>query len=135
MREKILRSMTAFITASILLTFVFVMGLMYSQENVEMKDSVRNEAGYIRLALERAGESYLDDTVGNVTNSRITLIDANGDIIYDSAKNADYMENHSDRPEVIDARKKGRKREQTTFCNVGRNNLLLCSFAGEWQRS
>lgn len=107
MKEKILRSMTAFIAASILLTFLFLMGLMCRQADVRMRESVRNEAGYIVLAMQRAGNEYLDDAVGNLTSSRITLVDKDGKILYDSVKNADYMENHQNRPEIQAARKDG----------------------------
>ncbi len=107
MRERILKSMTVFIAASILLTFVFVMLLMYRQEDAQMRERVRDEAGYIRMALESTGEDYLENGVADVTDSRITLIDVSGTVLYDSEEDADSMDNHWDRPEVADARENG----------------------------
>lgn len=119
MREKILRSMTAFIAASILLTFLFLMGLMYRQADGQMKESVQNESGYICQAIERAGKVYLDDTVGNLTSSRITLIDTDGGILYDSVKEAEDMENHRDRPEIRQAVKDGRGESTRLSATLG----------------
>ena len=107
MRERILKSMTVFIAASILLTFVFVMLLMYRQEDAQMRERVRDEAGYIQMALESTGEDYLENRVADVTDSRITLIDVSGTVLYDSEEDADSMDNHWDRPEVADARENG----------------------------
>ncbi|MGI6071031.1 MAG: ATP-binding protein [Blautia sp.] len=120
MREKILKSMTAFIAASILLTFLFLMGLMYRQADEQMRESVQNESGYICQAIERAGTAYLDDTVGNLTSSRITLISSGGEILYDSVKDAEAMENHKDRPEFIQAAKEGVGESTRLSATLGR---------------
>lgn len=40
-------------------------------------------------------------------NLRITLIDENGEVSFDSAANRHVLENHGNRPEVVEARQKG----------------------------
>ena len=38
-----------------------------------MQQDVKNEAKYIRYAIENIGEEYLTEETGNLTTSRITL--------------------------------------------------------------
>ena len=52
-------------------------------------------------AVEKAGSTFFDDFDSDVY--RVTWIAADGTVIYDTAADASYMENHSDRQEVIDA--------------------------------
>ena len=52
MRQKILKQVGVLLTVSILLTFLVVSLTMYSKFNGYMHDSVREEAEYIRVAIE-----------------------------------------------------------------------------------
>lgn len=42
-----------------------------------------------------------------MTNSRITLLDEDGTVLFDSVKDAKELENHGNRPEFVKARKEG----------------------------
>ena len=72
-----------------------------------MQQDVKNEAKYIRYAIENIGEEYLTEETGNLTTSRITLTRPDGTVLYDSEKYPDSMENHKSRPEFESAREKG----------------------------
>ena len=52
-------------------------------------------------------ENYLDSVVKKKRDFRITLIKDDGDVLYDSAENANFLPSHKDRPEVIKAQKNG----------------------------
>ena len=55
------------------------------------------------LAVEIEKDPYnpIDDDL------RITLIGAEGEVLYESLLNKDEMDNHNERPEIIEAREKG----------------------------
>ena len=52
-------------------------------------------------------ENYLDSVAKKKRDFRITLIKNDGDVLYDSAENANFLPTHKDRPEVIKAQKNG----------------------------
>ena len=52
-------------------------------------------------------ENYLDSVAKKKRDFRITLIKNDGDVLYDSAENANFLPSHKDRPEVIKAQKNG----------------------------
>ena len=57
--------------------------------------------------MEEAGEEYLNGNVGKATDTRITLTDAEGNVLYDNEADASKLPNHSDRPEFIQAMENG----------------------------
>ena len=107
MKQRILNHVGIMVVLSVILTFIAASAVMYGKYNHYMKQDVRNEAQYIRYAVENTGESYLNKATGDLTTSRITLARPDGTILYDSEKNASDLENHKDRPEIIQAIKKG----------------------------
>lgn len=52
-------------------------------------------------------ENYLDDVARKKRDFRITLIKEDGDVVYDSSQDANFLPSHKDRPEVIKAQKNG----------------------------
>ena len=89
---------------SVIITAVMISLVIYRKNYNEMKSMIRAEAEYISQAIDTEDINYLE-SVKNVTPSRITWIDNNGNVIYDSA--GENLSNHSDRPEIIDAVKNG----------------------------
>lgn len=80
---------------------------MYSKYNEDLKESVRDSTKYIQDGVEKMGTSYLDKTLGDATSARITLLDPEGNVLFDSLEDSSEMENHSNRPEFIQAEKNG----------------------------
>lgn len=107
MKQKILNHGSFLVILSVLLTFFAASFVMYDKFNISMKQGVRDEAEYIRMGIKASGESYLTKEVGNLTDTRITLADAEGKVLFDSEKNPEELENHSNRPEFIQAVKEG----------------------------
>ena len=107
MKQRILNHVGIMVVLSVILTFIAASAVMYGQYNHYMKQDVRNEAEYIRYAVENTGKEYLNKTTGDLTTSRITLAKPDGTILYDSEKDASDLENHKDRPEIIEAMKEG----------------------------
>lgn len=87
--------------------FVAASFVMYGKFDSVMKTGVRNEAEYVKVGLEEAGTIYLNEKVGQATDTRITLTDKDGNVLYDSEADASLLPNHSDRPEFIQAMESG----------------------------
>ena len=108
MRQKILKQVGVLLTVSILLTFLVVSLTMYSKFNGYMHESVREEAEYIKVAIEETDGAYLNEKISSMkSDNRITLLNTDGTVLYDSLEDASTMGNHNDRPEVREAEKDG----------------------------
>ena len=104
MKKKISITMCLMTAVSVIIPAVMISLVIYRKNYNEMKSMIRAEAEYISQAIDTEDINYLE-SVKNVTPSRITWIDSNGNVIYDSA--GENLSNHSDRPEIIDAVKNG----------------------------
>lgn len=107
MKQRMMSHVGVLVVLSILFTFIAASFVMYGKYNAYMYEDVKNEAEYIRYALEHTGEGYLTQETGRLTSSRLTLLKSDGTILYDSEKEPGEMENHKDRPEVRKALKEG----------------------------
>ena len=101
MRKKIFNNMCLLALVTILLSSLLITFVYYGNSDARMKAEVREEARYIRGAVELSGKDYLE-TVKNTPN-RITLIDTDGTVLFDNQADPAAMENHSDRQEVKQA--------------------------------
>ena len=107
MRKKVFQHAGALIIAAIILTFFTMSWAMYNNTAEQLRVSVRNECEYYRYFLDKMGDDSLDKPAGKITASRVTLIDTDGTVLFDSVEDAKMMGNHSGRPEVIEAEKTG----------------------------
>ena len=107
MKQRILNHVGMMVVLSVVLTFIAATAVMYGKYNHYMRQDVRNEVKYIRYGVENTGEDYLNNSTGNLSSSRITLTDPDGNIIYDSDPKVDEQENHKDRPEIREAMEEG----------------------------
>ena len=109
MKQKILNQVGVLLISSILITFLVVSLSMFEKFGVYMKESVREEAEYISLAIEETDGACLSYDLSKLSSaSRITLLDSDGTVLFDSLEPAEKMENHSNRPEFQQALKIGR---------------------------
>ena len=107
MRKKIQNSMVLVLTITLLVSYILLAFVLYEQTVRIMEDEIRQEADYIKTAIEITGEDYLDEMDRVRENTRVTLIDPEGDVLYDSREDEVTLENHGNRPEVIKAAKNG----------------------------
>ena len=107
MRKKILNHTCLLVVVSMLLTFFAASLVMYSKYNEDLKQSVRDSIRYIQNGVEKVGDSYLDKELNEASAARITLLDGEGNVLFDSLENPAVLENHSNRPEFIEAEKNG----------------------------
>ena len=66
------------------------------------------KAEYIRVAIEETRkDDYLNEKISSLkSDNRITLLNTDGTVLYDSLEDASAMGNHGNRPEVKEAEKK-----------------------------
>ena len=107
MRKKILNHTCILLVVSVLLTFLAAGLVMYSKYNEDLKESVRDSTKYVQDGVEKMGITYLDKNLGKATSARITLLDPDGNVLFDSLEDSSELANHSNRPEFIQAEKDG----------------------------
>lgn len=107
MKKKILTHTSVMIILTVILTFIAASFVMYDRFDSVMKEGVRDEAEYVKAGMEETGDEYLSEKVGKATDTRITLTDAEGNVLYDSEADAKKLPNHGDRPEFVQAMKEG----------------------------
>ena len=88
MRKKILNHTCFLIVFSVLLTFLAAGLVMYGKYNDDLKESVRDSTKYIQDGVEKMGNSYLDEALGQATSARITLLDPKGNVLFDSLEDS-----------------------------------------------
>lgn len=131
MRQRLLNHGSFLVILSVMLTFLAASVVMYDKLGISMRQSVRDEVEYIRAGIDVAGLDYLEKNVKEINATRITVTDPDGKVLYESEKAADKMENHGERPELIQAKKTGYGEvvrfsetlsEQTFYCAVELEN-------------
>ena len=101
MTKKIFRSVLLAAAVVLLASVVLIMGALYDYFAAVQKTRVRDELSLAAAAVETGGIRYLETLTD--ANCRLTLIRADGTVLYDSDKDADTLENHASRAEVRDA--------------------------------
>lgn len=94
--------------SSVLVTFLVVSLAMYDKFSGYMQEDVREEIQYIKVAVEESQGDDLLEKMGEFTgSSRITLMQEDGTVIFDSVEDSQMLENHRNRPEFEEALEKG----------------------------
>lgn len=107
MTKRIFAGIILVSLATMLACIGLVMGVMYDYLGDKVDDEMRDEAKLVETAIELNGIEYLEKIDGEDTQSRITLIADNGEVLFDSDANSDIMSNHLEREEVKEALEDG----------------------------
>lgn len=109
MEKKIYINMCALAFVTILLTSTITLWAFYSFFSNQLREGLEAEAIIAAQSLNVSSdrENLLESFNLGKTNSRITLINPTGKVIFDSHTNPEKMANHADRTEVIQAAKTG----------------------------
>ena len=112
MNKKIFRSSLLTVCLVLVATIALIMGLLFHFFEKQIQTELANEAGFLAQALENEGAEYFDgfDNKNNrlAGNNRITWIDKNGTVLFDSRADASELDNHADRDEIKTAMKEGK---------------------------
>ncbi len=101
MTKRIFRAIFVVAVVMMLSVVGLVLGMMYSYYSLQQHENLRNQATYIGAGIQAEGLKYLSGMKNPA--DRITWIDQNGVILFDSKADPDKMENHKQRKEITDA--------------------------------
>lgn len=104
LRTKIHKGMLLLIAVTLLISYSTFTYIVYRQSVNISRNEVRQEAQYIKKLLASTSSSLLQTIDMALSNTRITLIDVSGTVLYDSNTGIEF-ENHLMRPEVQKALK------------------------------
>lgn len=103
MRARIQKTMVLILGLALLLSYGFFSFIVYYQNLSLLKSEVKQEARYIRTAVDIVGSDYLERLDNVEVNTRGTRIGADGTVLYDSGGDERLLENHKGREEVKQA--------------------------------
>ncbi len=106
MTRRIFGSTLFVTTVMILISSLLVFGMLYNYFYNEAADEVRVETDRVAAGVEEQGIDYLQ-LIEPVVQYRMTLIAADGVVLYDNEAIASEMDNHGDREEIVEALQSG----------------------------
>ena len=130
------RKLMGFILVAVLFCIVLVSALFIALSNYEYKEASKRELKFHNELIAKVIEKYnlsseweelsffqeLKDS-----DYRLTIIDPEGLVVYDSLTSLENMENHNNRSEVAKARKKGFGSEVRYSSTLNKNMIYVAS--------
>ncbi len=104
MTRKIFTSILSVSVIVLLLCLVSISGILYGYFGGIIQKELKTEADIIAQQVAQ-DDSYLQNM--NAIDNRVTLVDADGKVLFDSQMDSANMENHNGRQEIKDARTNG----------------------------
>lgn len=101
MSRKIFRSICMIVVVVLLSASAIIMGVLYNYFTGIQKESLSTQVNLAAAGVQNEGAAYFTDL--DAGDTRLTWIDTDGTVLYDSENNAADMENHSDREEFKEA--------------------------------
>ena len=101
MSKRIFKAIMAVTLTTLLVCMALFIAILFPYFETQLSDELMNELEYLAPNVEREGLDYLEHLSDG--QNRLTLIDADGTVLFDSDADPAQMENHADRPEVIQA--------------------------------
>lgn len=100
MKKKLLLYSCLLAAISIILTAALINITVYRDFNANMHESVQLNAANISQAYDTFGLDYLETVEGDSSTYRVTLVSPGGEVLFDTAADAESLANHADRPEI-----------------------------------
>lgn len=124
MKKRIFQSMCLLAILAIAMT-TLLQGVFFTGELYQaMKQQLVHEAVCLTEAMDKNDADYLERVSLHNPETRITLIDKDGEVVFDSRmKQYEKIENHNERPEVIEARQSGSGEAARDSVTVGQKTL------------
>ncbi|MDI3533900.1 MAG: two-component system, OmpR family, phosphate regulon sensor histidine kinase PhoR [Thermosediminibacterales bacterium] len=132
MLKRLMGAFTALILIGVLLTGSFSMEIAKNNYYDMVEEKLKSNARIIQKELtedlskgQKLDYEKLSEEYSRITEARITIIDINGKVLGDSELAAEKMENHKDRPEVIQALEKGFGKSSRWSNSLNKNMLYI----------
>lgn len=124
MSKRIFRATWMVALAVFVSVLALSMGLMYQYTGKVLSARLKAETDLAAHGVERGGLDFVQDL--ELADYRITWIDSEGNVLYDSQSDTQGMENHLERQEVRDAMGKGIG-ESSRYSTTMTTKLLYCA--------
>lgn len=105
MTKRIFRAIFGLTMVMMLAVIGLVFGMMNAYFSGEQRDNLRSQAVFVGAEIKEDGLAYLEKI--QKPSQRITWIDENGAVLFDSKADPQKMDNHKDREEVAAALETG----------------------------
>lgn len=120
MKKKIQRSMVLVLFVTLILFYGILAVILYDHNLSILEGEVRQEAKYVQAAINISGTDYLEQMDDVDRDTRLTQIAPDGEVLYDSRRDENSIENHRSRPEVQSALQSGTGEDVRMSDTVGR---------------
>jgi len=107
MSKRIFRSFAVLIVLAILLTFAAMEYVSYQEARASMRSWAEEDTKLLSEMIAEYGTDAVNAKTAGTIQGRVTLIAADGTVLFDSEENSAQMENHLERPEVRQAFENG----------------------------
>ncbi|MBQ7765331.1 MAG: PAS domain S-box protein [Lachnospiraceae bacterium] len=101
MTSKIFKSILSVAVAVLVASLIIITGVLYQYFSNVQEARLKDELNLVASATEQLGGSYLEGLKSS--RYRLTWVDSDGTVIYDSHADVAVMENHADREEIQEA--------------------------------
>lgn len=102
MKKKINRYMVLAVCLTLLSTILMTVGVFHHMYRGQVLDDLKNYAEVI-CGMTSSGQELSKHYMSTDPDVRVTVISAEGDVLYDSQTGDEVLGNHADRPEVQEA--------------------------------
>ena len=120
MKKKIQRSMVLVLFVTLILFYGILAVILYDHNLSILEGEVRQEAKYVQSCHQYSGTDYLEQMDDVDRDTRLTQIAPDGEVLYDSRRDENSIENHRSRPEVQSALQSGTGEDVRMSDTVGR---------------
>lgn len=124
MTKRIFRSICLVAVAVFIASFVLIMGVLYGYFSDVQQNQLKTQTMLAAQGVSHEGIDYFDRL--EVRNFRITWIDADGKVLYDTVSDTSQMENHLEREEIKEAFSNGYG-ESRRYSVTLMERLLYCA--------
>ncbi|MBR5559498.1 MAG: ATP-binding protein [Oscillospiraceae bacterium] len=98
MTSKIFKSILSVALAVLMASLIIITGVLYQYFGTTQESQLRDELSLAAEATQQLGKGYLENLDSD--RYRLTWVNADGTVIFDSHADAATMENHADREEI-----------------------------------
>lgn len=106
MNKKIFRSSLLTVFLVLIATIALIMGVLFHFFEKQIQAELENEAEYLGQAVEKEGIRFFDGFESK--KNRVTLVDMEGTVLFDSKADPGALDNHAEREEIRKAMETGR---------------------------
>ncbi|MEF2699822.1 MAG: ATP-binding protein [Oscillospiraceae bacterium] len=121
MTKRIFRSIFLVAVAVLLACLILIMGVLYEYFNTMQRNTLAAQMTLAAQGVQNEGLSYLNGL--EESTYRLTWIQADGTVLYDSRADETAMENHADREEIQEALSTGVGESERTSATLAEKTL------------